>query len=254
MGEASRARTGGHNRHKIIFVLGVACTAVATFLLLWLSLSQLEVLRSRYAELLALLTRWEETIASLENRWLLIIVLFLLFALKSFVTLYPLSALFIISGMVFDVQYATAINIVGIIILISAKFFWGEKYGGGKVYDLIKRSRMATELLNLEGDGNPWLLVLLRFVPIIPVNIVSRLYGASSIEYDRFLLLSLLGFAPRLISYSVLGNHVFDPFSVGFLVPIIVLFYITGISLLILVGVLNLVKAREQKSPKAEAD
>jgi len=222
--------------------------ALAVFLLIWSVIAQIEVIELRYAEMQAMLAEWEYFIASLENKWLLILVLFLLYSLKCFVSVIPLSALFIISGMVFNVQYATAINIIGVAILVSIKFLWGDKFGGGSVSRVISRSGFVKDFLKLEGSGNPWMLFLARLVPFAPVNTVSRLYGASEIQYDKYLLLSLLGFAPRILSFSVLGNNVFDPFSVGFFGPIIIMLFLSGISILILDFALGLFGKRRRLS------
>jgi uncharacterized membrane protein YdjX (TVP38/TMEM64 family) len=234
--------------YSVLIILALILIALAVFLLIWSVIAQIEVIELRYAEMQAMLAEWEYFIASLENKWLLILVLFLLYSLKCFVSVIPLSALFIISGMVFNVQYATAINIIGVAILVSIKFLWGDKFGGGSVSRVISRSGFVKDFLKLEGSGNPWMLFLARLVPFAPVNTVSRLYGASEIQYDKYLLLSLLGFAPRILSFSVLGNNVFDPFSVGFFGPIIIMLFLSGISILILDFALGLFGKRRRLS------
>ncbi|HZJ75166.1 MAG TPA: VTT domain-containing protein [Clostridia bacterium] len=222
-------------RHfNILIIVALILISLSVFLFIWAYIAQIDSIKVHYREFQTQLTQWQLFIASLENKWLLILVIFLLYALKSFIIIIPLSTLFIISGMVFDVQYATAINIVGVTILVSIKFFWGNKFGGGNASKLISRIKILKELMKLEHSGNPFILFIARFVPFVPVNTISRLYGTSEINYDKYLLISLLGFSPRILSLSVLGNHVFDPFSVGFFGPIIIMLFLSGVSMLIL--------------------
>ena len=42
----------------------------------------------------------------------------------------------------------------------------------------------------------------------------------------------MLGYAPKLFSYTFIGVYVFDPLSVKFFVPIIVLLIISGVTVL----------------------
>ncbi len=249
MRKSTALNKGFRRRHyRILIIVALILVALAVFLLIWSAIAQIEAIELRYAKMQAMFAQWEIFIASLENKWLLILVLFLLYSLKCFVPIIPLSALFIISGMVFNVQYATAINIVGVAILVSIKYLWGDKFGGGGLSRFISRSDFVKDFMKLEGSGNPWMLFLARLVPFAPVNTVSRLYGASEIQYDKYLLLSLLGFAPRILSFSVLGNNVFDPFSVGFLGPIIIMLFLSGISILILDFALGLFGKRRRLS------
>lgn len=247
MRKAAVSKNGFKRSHfSSLIIIALVLIALSIILLIWTIIAQNEAIKMQYAELQAKLTEWELLIASLENRWLLILVLLLLYALKAFIAIIPLSALFVISGMVFEVQYATAINIVGVAILLSIKFMLGNKFGGGSASKVISRFRLSREFMDLEGEGNSWMLFIARLVPFVSVNMVSKIYGASEMKYDKFLLLSLLGLSPRILSFSVLGNNVFDPFSVGFLVPIIVMLFLSGVSLLILDFALGLFGRRKR--------
>ena len=52
-------------------------------------------------------------------------------------------------------------------------------------------------------------------------------------RYDLkwYMLLSVAGFLPKLVSYSVIGRNVYDPFSMAFILPFVILFTISGLSL-----------------------
>ncbi|NMP37754.1 MAG: VTT domain-containing protein [Clostridiales bacterium] len=243
-----------HRRYKILNTISIIMLSAAAALFIWTLIAKIDIIRIRYEDLQATLLEFEVFITSLPRKWLVILAILLVFALKCFVPIIPLSAMFIMSGMVFKVQYATLINIAGFILLMSIRYAWGCKVGSGQAGRLLKKSELLTELLKLEENGNGVMLFLFRLIPVIPVNTVSQLYGSLNFNYEKYLLISLLGFAPRIISYSVIGRHVYDPFSVGFLLPIIILLLISGIALLIfniMLKSLNLTensKRREEKN------
>ena len=162
-----------------------------------------------------------------------------LFAVKSVVAFIPFSVLFISSGMVFSAPVAMGVSVLGFALLISVKFLWGKKFGGGNAHKLAVKSKSITRFMDLKGKGNKWMLVVLRFVPFVPVGTVSRAYGATEMKYLPFVGLSVLGFLPRVVLWSFVGSNIFDPFTPTFMAPIIVLINISGISLLIWDAVLD---------------
>ena len=162
-----------------------------------------------------------------------------LFAVKSVVAFIPFSVLFISSGMVFSAPVAMGVSVLGFALLISVKFLWGKKFGGGNAHKLAVKSKSITRFMDLKGKGNKWMLVVLRFVPFVPVGTVSRAYGATEMKYLPFVGLSVLGFLPRVVLWSFVGSNIFDPFTLTFMAPIIVLLIISGISLLIWDAVLD---------------
>ncbi len=162
-----------------------------------------------------------------------------LFAFKSILPIIPFSVLFISSGMVFSAPVAVAISALGFTLLVAIKFLWGKKYGGGKAHKLLIKSEPLSKFMDFKGKGNKWMLVVLRFIPFVPVGTVSRAYGATEMKLSSFVGLSVLGFLPRLILWSFIGTNIFNPFSVTFMAPFIVLLIISGISLLILRVILD---------------
>lgn len=169
-------------------------------------------------------------------------IILLLFVIKTFFPVIPFTVLFIGSGLVFSVPVAATINIVGFTILISIKFLWGRKFGGGSAHKILLKSKTIYDFMDFHGKGNKWMLAVLRFVPVAPVGSVSRAYGATDMDYLPYISFSVLGFLPRIVSWSVIGCNIYDPLTPGFLAPIIVLSVISGISLLLLDTLLKLIK------------
>ncbi|MCD7828805.1 MAG: hypothetical protein LUG85_09780, partial [Clostridiales bacterium] len=98
----------------------------------------------------------------------------------------------------------------------------------------IRKSRIARNIIESEGRGNPWVLLIFRVIPGFPVNSISKLYGAMNFPYWKYILISVGGYLPRLASYIVIGRNVSNPFSLKFSVPLILLCVFSGLALLIM--------------------
>ena len=209
-----------------------ACFCAAFALVIITYIMNLPEVRRSLQDMYAWFERIENYIAGYDKLAAFGIIM-ALFAVKSVVAFIPFSVLFISSGMVFSAPVAMGISILGFALLISVKFLWGKKFGGGNAHKLAVKSKSVTRFMDLKGKGNKWMLVVLRFVPFVPVGTISRAYGATEMKYLPFVGLSVLGFLPRVVLWSFVGSNIFDPFTPTFMAPIIVLLIISGISLLI---------------------
>lgn len=146
-----------------------------------------------------------------------------LYSFKAFIPLYPLSLVCAATGAVFPVYFAVPINIAGMALHYTLKYVFGKRLGPGGANMIIQRSETIRSIMKTDDAGNPWLLVAFRLIPFFPVNPVSQLYGSLGFKYWKFLLLSLFGYMPLLLSYTLVGRNVYNPLSAGFLIPLIVL-------------------------------
>jgi len=192
----------------------------------------------------AKLNEFELIVASLPNKWLVLVAVLLLFCAKAFIPI-PIPTICLISGIVFPSEASFIINIVGVSLLMTIKFFWGKRFGPGAVGKLYSKNEAIKGVLESKaGRGNPWLLFGLRIIPYAPLNMVSQIYGSMNCEYDKFMMISLLGFMPKLLSYTIIGQNVFNPFSLAFILPIVILLVLSGSSLMIF----NLILEKINKS------
>lgn len=153
----------------------------------------------------------------------LIFTLMFLFSFKAFIPIYPISLVCAATGAVFPIYFALPVNLIGMGIHYTLKYWWGKRIGPGGVNVILKRNETLRIIMRQDGRGNPWLLVFFRMLPCFPINPVSQLYGSMGFNFWKFLGLSLAGNLPLLISYTVVGRHVYNPFSAGFLVPLIII-------------------------------
>ncbi len=214
----------------ILIALGIAVGALLFSL-------QFEGLWRWYSQTQQKLLELEEYIAHLDKAWQFFAAVMLLFAVKGFIPIYPTATVCFLSGIVLPMYMAIPVNILGFTVLVTVRYFWGRRFGAGSAWRLISKTEKLKRLIRQDGRGNPALLIALRLVPGVPVNSISGIYGSFNFGYRKFVLLSVIGFLPKLISFTLVGRNVYDPLSAGFLLPIMILLLATGVSLLSVNGV-----------------
>ena len=224
--------THNEKRSRNLRSLSVGCFVGAFFAVVIMYLLTLPQFQKQIIEINNLFTGIELYIAEFDKLTAFAIIMFF-FMFKMTFGCIPFSVLFIGSGLVFSPFIAILVNVIGFSLLIGIKFLWGRKFGGGGLYQLLLKSESLSAFMDFNGKGNKWMLVILRFVPFAPAGTISRAYGGTDMKLLPFVSFSVLGFLPRLISWSVIGCNVFDPFTPSFLTPITILLVISGVSLLL---------------------
>lgn len=204
-----------------------------------------------YGQYLEMLTTAQLRVESMDDKFSVFLVLIFLFLFKAIFPFYlfPLSALCAVTSTVFKPYLSIPINLLGLALLYSTKYFWGRKVGASSVQSILNKSETVSYLIQLDdGRGNPWLLAFFRLIPGIPVNLVSKLYGAMGFKYKYFLMLSFIGYSPLLISYTFIGRNVFNPLSTSFLLPLVMMFMLLGVSMMTISRIIKIQSRRRRSS------
>lgn len=225
---------------RVLLVSAVVSFCVAAVLIVILCLLQIDSVREKYDEYLYVLEEFEMRVAALQSHWLIFIVILLLFLLRSLSMMYPYPTIFIITAMVFPPYQSFFINLLGMAFTFALRYYTGYEMGEGTINFALKKYPAILSAIDEDGKGNPIILLALRMVPSVPINTVSHFYGSIEYSFPRYMALSLLAYVPKLISYSFIGENVYDPFSADFFVPMIVLLVFTGICLIVLRAILGI--------------
>lgn len=241
---------------KLLYIKfsGTLLLLFSGILCLLLSVMQVEDLHRWYETWQSQLVMMEEKVASMGNRGLIVLIVMLLFTLKSVFPPVTITAICLISGMVLPWYFALVVNIVGVGWLMTIRYYWGRRFGGGSAIRLVRQNEIINSLLQREGTGNPYLLFVFRLIPAFPVNSISRLYGAMQFRYRNYICISIAGFMFKIVSYTIIGRNVFDPLSASFLLPIILLSFISGCILIALYYVLNGISRNSKSDKKGWSD
>ena len=245
------------NHKKLLLFGGLILVALSVAVGVLLFSLQYEELWLWYTQVKHKLADLEEYILHIDIMWQFVGAVLLLFAVKSFFPIYATSTVCFITGIVLPMYVAIPVNILGFVILLTIRYFWGKRFGAGNAWKMISRLDIAKRLIQQDDKANPALLIALRLIPGIPINGISGIYGSYEFGYPKFILFSLIGFLPRLLSFTFVGRNVYDPLSSEFLVPIMILLFLSGISLLSVNGVWITVEktveyAKKRKIKKSE--
>lgn len=186
-------------------------------------------------------------VENMGSKAYLIFTLIFLFSFKAFIPIYPISLVCAATGVVFPFYVAFPINILGMAIHYALKYWWGKRIGPGGVNHILKRNQTLRLIMKQDGRGNPWLLVIFRLLPCVPISPVSQLYGSMGFDFWKFLGLSIAGNLPLLISYTIVGRHVYNPFSAGFLVPLIIIASLSAVACYF-AGIIHYYKKKKRRN------
>lgn len=235
------------NAAGIALLISAAAVSVVVYLLRY---DQLWLWYKVYQEKLLEI---EQFIQSLGISWKFVLAMLIVFLVRTFIPFLAVSAICVLTGAVLPSYWALIVNFLGIIIMMSIKYFEGMKFGSGNAWKIISKNERARKIIESSGKVNKALLFALRLIPGFPLGSVSRIYGSLRFPYWQFILLSAAGFAPKLLSYTFMGTNVFDPLSSAFLVPLMIALTISGASLLC-VNLIWLLAEKSVSSSKKNKD
>ncbi|HAQ62998.1 MAG TPA: hypothetical protein DCR23_00905 [Ruminococcaceae bacterium] len=231
------------NRKRLLNFVGVLLIIIALALLALTMLMQVQQFAVRYDSFLQMLADFEDSVAAIPDKGVVILAILLLYLAKSVIPI-PTSAVCVIAGMVFQTPLAVIINVVGYIGLITIKYFWGKRLGSGFIYKALCKYENIERILTSDAAAKDGLLAAFRVIPVCPINTISQIYGAMEYDYYKYIFLSILGFLPRIISYSMVGRHVYNPFSLAFMLPLVIIFMISGFAIIGVNGFIEIYNKR----------
>ena len=112
-------------RRKLLNILACVLLILAVALLVLTFLMQINDVSSAYDEVLERLAEFEAAVASIPSKWLVILVIFLIYIGKVLIPL-PITAVCVIAGMVFPTPIAVAVNFAGHDIAYDDKVLLGQ--------------------------------------------------------------------------------------------------------------------------------
>ncbi len=218
---------------ELISVIIILIT-VALLVFLSICLYKQPSLTVRFDAIIKWLAKLESAVIGLDTKLEVLLCIFALYIAKCRLPL-PLTFLCVIPGAVFSTPTALIINAAGISIYYLVKYFEGSWMGAGLITVLLnaRRARFLKEWILFKGSGNPYVLLASRFVPSIPPAMISILYGSMHYDIIKFWALSVLGFSPMMYIYTRIGAEIFNPFSKQFIILLIIIVSVTGITSLI---------------------
>lgn len=152
-----------------------------------------------------------------KNPWLAAIFLLFLFALKSLSIVIYSGLLYAANGILFPLPVAVLLNFAGTVIMVSLPYAIGKKAGTLAVDEIRTKYPQASAIQELRAR-NDFLFTFLARMICLPSDVVSLYMGAVNVEYKQYLLGSVLGLLPHLITYPIMGMSIQNIWSPAFLI------------------------------------
>ena len=147
------------------------------------------------------------------NPYLAALFLILLYGVKSLSIFFPVIVLYIAGGFLFPPYVAILINLVGIIVEFIIPYFIGKRTGAEKLTELSNKHKTLAEITMHIKNNNFFISFFLRIVSALPGDVVSIYLGAKNIPFGTYLVGSVLGTMPGLITSTLIGTSITNPAS-----------------------------------------
>lgn len=156
-----------------------------------------------------------------ENAMLAAGIVLLLFALKSLTVVFPLSILYLASGIIFQPVIAVLISTVGLAITITIPYWIGKYSGKQIVQEICQKYPKAGMIAQYQRTNTFFACFITRIVGFLPGDIVSIYFGACDTVYLIYLVAGVSGSLLSIITTTLLGEKISDPFSVEFMMVLL---------------------------------
>jgi len=168
-----------------------------------------------------------------ENPLGAILVLLLLYGIKSILIVVPILILEIAGGILFPTFPAIIINSIGIIIGHGISYWIGYISGSNMIPKLTEKYPAFKNILQKQNTNSFFSCFFLRTLFFLPGDVISMYLGASKIPFFLYLIASTLGTLPSTILATLFGSNISEPSSPMFWISIVLMTLFAGNSLLI---------------------
>jgi uncharacterized membrane protein YdjX (TVP38/TMEM64 family) len=150
----------------------------------------------------------------------------ILYSLKPVVLIIPVSLLSIVAGNIFGPYRALGLSMIGCFTSATLAFFLAKFLGRSFVDKLLKGKAMTLDS-SIEKHGFK-IMTIMRLAFVFPYDPLSYAAGLTKMKYKDFILGSLIGVFPEMVSYSFMGKNLEHPMSIKFAMPIILIIFIAA--------------------------
>lgn len=133
--------------------------------------------------------------------------LVVLYVLKTCSILFPLGALQIASGMLYSLPVALAVNLAGVVIIVTIPFLLGKRTTPTLQQQLIQRFPKLQRVESFQNRNPFTYCFLLRVVCVVPGDLLSWYLGTTGLKYLPFVLGTVLGKLTGMILFTLLGAN-----------------------------------------------
>lgn len=151
-----------------------------------------------------------------ENEALAAAILLAFFALKSLTVVFPLSVLYLASGVLFEAPRSVLVSTLGLAIALTIPYGFGRCAGRQTVRRLRRTYPKAAKIAAYQERDPFFACFITRIVGFLPGDVVSLYFGACGVAYPVYLTAGVTGSLLSVLTTTLLGEKLSDPFSKAF--------------------------------------
>ena len=140
------------------------------------------------------------------------------YAVKAVMMVVPASLIYISVGMAFDPKRAVIVNLLGIALEVTVTYFLGKFLGKDAVEKKIRNTKDGDKFFTMLDKNRNAAIFLMRFIPAFPIDFSSLFMGAFDFKFFPYLIFSVLGIAPRVIAFTVIGEGIYELIPMKYIV------------------------------------
>ncbi len=163
-----------------------------------------------------------------ENGILAAGILLSLFALKSLTVVFPISLLYLTSGILFPPIAAVFISAAGLAIALTVPYWIGKYSGKEAVEEICQKYPKAEQVAQYQKKNAFFACFITRIVGFLPCDIVSMYFGACDTAYLLYLTAGVAGSLLSVVTTTLLGEQLSDPFSAAFMIVLLCRVLVSG--------------------------
>lgn len=148
------------------------------------------------------------------------LIFIVIYSLKPVLLVIPTNLLSILAGNIFGPQKAFLMSMIGCFGSGTVAFFLARFLGRSFVDKFLKGKAMNLDS-NIEKHGFK-IMLLMRLAVVFPYDPLSYAAGLTRMKYRDFILGTLIGVFPEMITYSLMGKNIEHPLSHRFIAPIVI--------------------------------
>lgn len=157
-----------------------------------------------------------------------ILIFILIYSLRPIAFIIPVSLMSIIAGNIFNYYIAVLLSMIGCFGSATIAFFLARFLGRSFVDKYLKGKALNLNR-NIEKYGFK-IMAIMRLCFVFPYDPLSYSAGLTKIKYKDFILGTLIGVFPEIITYSLMGKHLGSPLSIKFIIPVILMTILAFVS------------------------
>lgn len=168
-----------------------------------------------------------------SNPLLAAMFLILLYGIKSLSIFFPIMILYVAGGFLFSPLFAILINTIGVLVELTIPYWIARASGIHSSERLVKKYPKLAEIITYQHGNTLFLSFFLRIISCLPGDAVSMYLGSIKTPFVKYLVGSVLGIIPGMVTATLIGTSITDPTSPMFWISVILTAVISVTSFLI---------------------